>query len=244
MKKILSLFALIVLIIVSYHYLKPPFELENSEAKKIGYKVRPFRDSIYIYIPYKITLYNNRLESLKIIRILDENSHNFRSYLLFNMDGIELASLHYRSKEQYGDQPYWPKAQYRATIFPLTKRTFYYYRKHKLHNKHDIFGVKKRNKDSIYKQLSELKHNFCISNKNSTIDSLYKTDHLKIFNIGFETERSTRIKYVKGKINSAKQIAVNIDLFDSIPVNLSRAQQTKHLMELMIKTSPMYLEDF
>ncbi len=241
-KKTIYIIATIILIIISYNYLKPPFEIKNSKAVGLNYKVVPFRrDSIYVYIPYEIVIYNNRLNSLKISQVFDENYHEYRPNLLYNKDGIELSIYYSKSQEQYEYKlDYWFKTKYSHTIFPLTKRVFYYYRRHKLNNKNDVFEIKKRNQDSINRQLVELKYQFKIKNNDDIIDSLYTSNNLKIFNVDFEANTFTE-KYIKAKINSNQQIAINVNYWDSVKT-MTKVQKVEYLLKRM-KTNTK-LDDF
>ncbi len=241
-KKTIYIITIIILTIISYNYLKPPFEIKNSEAVGLSYKVAPFRrDSIYVYIPYEIVIYNNRLNSLEISRVFDENYHEYRPNLLYNKDGIELSIYYSKSQEQYEYKlDYWFKTKYSHTIFPLTKRVFYYYRRHKLNNKNDVFEIRKRNQDSINRQLVELKYQFKIKNNDDIIDSLYTSNNLKIFNVDFEANTFTE-KYIKAKINSNQQIAINVNYWDSVKT-MTKVQKVEYLLKRM-KTNTK-LDDF
>ncbi|WP_324023681.1 hypothetical protein QSV08_12555 [Maribacter sp. BPC-D8] len=240
-KKIIIFISIVLLLIISYNYLNPPFAVKNSEALSLGFKVKPFRDSINVFIPYEITVYNNRYQSLELGRIYDENDRDYRPNLLYNKDGVELGRLYNDSKKQYEDEPYWLKLEYRDIIFPFTKRVFYYYRKHTLSNKNDVFNIKEIDRDSLYKQLAELNYNINLNKNNHIIDSLYKVNRMKIFNVDFDTERFTLSKYIKAKINSNEQIAINIDYRDSMQ-NMTKAQKRAYVLKLA-KTNTK-LDDF
>lgn len=231
-----------------YFLSKSPFQAKNKRAN-LPYKVYPFRDSVYVFIPYKITVYNNRYKFLDIDEIVDENLMDYRSNLLYNKEGIELRTYIGKSKFQYekpmlgieGDVVmYHIKLPYCRTIFPFYKRDFYYFKRHKLSNKNDVFKVEKNNRDSIYEQLIKLSYN--LKNPSETaslIDSLYKSDNHKIFNIDFKG-RKYRPKCIKAKINSKKQIAVNYE--DSLSIFMSPKEQAVWLINAL-KRSKRF-EDF
>ncbi|SHI46232.1 hypothetical protein [Pseudozobellia thermophila] len=204
----------------------------------MDYKFRPYRDSIFIYIPYKITLSNNRLSSLKISNVYD-GFGGYRPNLLYNDDGIELCTLYGQSRERFENEAFLLKTKYSRTIWPLTKREFYYYKKFALSNKGDVFGVKNVPKDSIYRQLAELDYNLTRNRRKKLIDSLYRMNDQKVFVVHFFNDAGDYApKYIKTKINSNQQVAVNI--IDSIG-NMGMAQKKQYLLKVL-KTNPLTVD--
>ncbi|CAZ95702.1 MULTISPECIES: hypothetical protein [Zobellia] len=234
-KKLGVLLLIILATFITYQYSKPPFEINNTEARDIDYKVRPFRDSMFIYTPYKITIFNNRLSSLKISSVYD-GLREYRPNLLYNDDGMELGTLFGESRERFENELFLFKIKYSKTIFPFTKRDFYYYKKYTISNKNDLFGVKNIPKDSIYKQLAEQDYNVSTNRHGNIIDSLYKTNDQKVFVVYFYNDSGDfEPKYVKTKINSNQQLAVNIS--DSIQ-NMNLMQKKEYLLKVL-KTNPL-----
>ena len=101
--------------------------------------------------------------------------------------------------------------------------------------------IKEIDRDSLYKQLAELNYNINLNKNNHIIDSLYKVNRMKIFNVDFDTERFTLSKYIKAKINSNEQLAINIDYRDSMQ-NMTKAQKRAYVLKLA-KTNTK-LDDF
>lgn len=245
-RKIIISILIVIGITLIYFFSKSPFQAKNKRAN-LPYKVYPFRDSVYVFIPYKITVYNNRYKFLDIDEIVDENFMDYRANLLYNKEGVELGTYFGKSRNQYekpmlgieGDIVKWHiKIPFCRTVFPFYKRYFYYFKRHKLSNKNDVFEVKNISKDTIREQLIKLSYNF----KNPReiellIDSLYKSDNQKIFNIDFKGAKY-RPKYLKAKINSKKQIAVNYA--DSLSIFMTSKEQAEWLVENALKNSKRF----
>lgn len=62
-RKIIISILIVIGITLIYFFSKSPFQAKNKRAN-LPYKVYPFRDSAYVFIPYKITVYNNRYKFL------------------------------------------------------------------------------------------------------------------------------------------------------------------------------------
>ena len=227
-KKVVVMIAVVIGLMVFYHYLKPKYYLKNTEAKNLPCKISPFRDSIYVYIPYKLTIYNNRISNLRISNVYDGYSrgHGYGKKLLYNLDDLELHDFWNGSKKlkvennyaNYGDKAYWRiqhTIEYKDHIFPFLGRTFYYYKRFTLSNKNDRFKIKKFSRDSINRQLYTLNYNLTTSIEKSTIDSLYTINNNKRFNIHFDSE-TLIIKRIRANINTEAQEMVYDNLYDSI----------------------------
>ncbi|MFV0540167.1 MAG: hypothetical protein ACK5MZ_02885, partial [Aestuariibaculum sp.] len=237
----------IVLVIAIFHYTKPRYTIENTEDRDRPCKVRPFRDSAYVYVPYKLTIYNNRLTSLKLSGIYDGHSyHSFAKYLLYNEGGLELddyANSSKREKEgSYSRDSYWwfrYLIKYRGYIFPIFGRDFYYYKRYTLSNKNNRFNIKQIDKDSISKQLYALNYNLPINIAQTTIDSLYSVGNNKRFDISFKSELLI-IKKIRATINSEKQEVVYVNLYDSIK-GMAKQEKIEYVKEyLKLKPNDNY----
>ncbi len=249
-KKILLFAIMAILFLISYKYSKPKYYLKNIEAKSIAYKIRPFKDSVHIYIPYQLTIYNNRLSTLKLSRIYDcnKNSVNYRKYLLYNLDNLELNSywsnsLTLKTENNYqnhGEDSYWRIQhiiEYRKIIFPFFKRKFYYYKKFTLSNKNDRFKINEINRDSIKKQLYSLDYNIETIIKKPIIDSLYKLNNNKRFYVSFDSEKLI-IKKIRAKINNEKQEMIYVNLYDSVRgKGMTKQEKKKYILDFFKKQS-------
>jgi hypothetical protein len=243
-KKIALTIVLSIVIIIVYKYIKPKYYVENTKAKNLPCKIRPFRDSIYVYIPYQLTIYNNRLNTLKISNIYEgkSNGYNYGKYLLYNRENLELNDFWNPSKKlktennyrENGDNAYWRIQhiiKYRNNIFPFLTRDFYYYKRHTLSNKNNRFNVKQINKDSIQKQLYTLDYNITTNISKSIIDSLYKDTNNKRFNVNFKSELLIR-KSIRAKINNEEQEIVYLNFYDSIK-GMNKEENIKYLRKQM-----------
>ncbi len=243
-KKIALTIVLSIAIIIIYKHIKPKYYVENSEAKSLPCKIRPFRDSIYVYIPYQLTIYNNRLSTLKISNIYEGKSHghNYGKYLLYNCENLELhdfwnSSKKLKTEKNYrknGDNAYWRIQyiiEYRNTIFPFLTRDFFYYKRHTLSNKNNRFNVNQINKDSIKKQLFTLDYNITTNISKHIIDSLYKATNNKRFNVNFKSEMLIR-KSIRAKINNEEQEMIYLNFYDSIK-GMNKDEKIKYLREQM-----------
>ncbi len=227
------------------------YYVKNEEAKHLPCKIKPFRDSTDLYIPYKLTIYNNRLKSLKFLGIYDGWSYGrlYGKSLFYNLDNLELYDFSGESKNlkeednynKYGNDTYWRIGhifKYKKNIFPFFGRDFYYYKRYTLSNKNDRFNLKQILRDSIKKQLYTLDYNLNVDIKKSIIDSLYRISNKKRFNISFETKSSLVTKKIRAKINSSEQEAVYVNLNDSI-IGMSKKEQIDYLTKYMKQITPI-----
>ncbi|MGJ8659993.1 MAG: hypothetical protein ACSHWV_09065 [Cellulophaga fucicola] len=249
-KKIVLTVAVVILLIIIYKYNKPRYYVNNTEAKNTPCKIRPYRDSIYIYIPYQLTVYNNRLSPLRLYGIYDGklNGSNFGKYLLFNLDNLELNSFWNGSKklkkedyyQNYGDDSYWRiqhTLKYKNLIIPFSKRKFYYYKRYILSNKNNRFNIKGISKDSIKKQLYSLDYNVASIIDKSITDSLYSLNSHKKINITFHS-KPLIIKRIRARINSEKQEIIYINLYDSIKGRDMDKEENKQYLLNFFKRQP------
>ena len=247
-KKIVLTIVISITILIFYKYTKPKYYVENMNAKNLPCKIRSFKDSIYVYIPYRLTIYNNRLNTLKISNIYEgkSNDHNYGKYLLYNLDNLELNDFWNPSKrlkteknyQKNGNNAFWRIQhiiKYRNHIFPLLKRDFYYYKRHTLSNKNNRFNVNQINKDSIQKQLFALDYNIDTNINKSIIDSLYKATNNKRFNINFKSELLIR-KSIRAKINNEEQEMIYQNFYDSIK-DMNKEEKIKYL-KIQMKLQP------
>lgn len=243
-KKIALTIVLSINIIITYKYIKPKYYVENTKAENLPCKIRPFRDSVYVYIPYQLKIYNNRLNTLKISDIYEgkSNGYNYARYLLYNRENLELNDLWNPSKKlktennskKNGDNAYWRIQhiiKYRNHIFPFLTRDFYYYKRHTLSNKNNRFNINQINKDSIRKQLYALDYNISTNISKPIIDSLYKATNNKRFNINFKSEVLIR-KSIRAQINNEEQEMVYLNFYDSIK-GMNKDEKIKYLREQM-----------
>ncbi|SEA72663.1 hypothetical protein [Bizionia paragorgiae] len=251
-KKIALTIILSIAIIIIFKYIKPKYYVENTKAKNLPCKIRPYRDSIYVYIPYQLTIYNNRLSALKISSIYEgkSNGSNYGKYLLYNLENLELNDFWNPSKklktennyQKNGDNAYWriqPIIKYRNHIFPFMTRDFYYYKRHTLSNKNNRFNVKQINEDSIQKQLYTLDYNIATDISKSITDSLYKATNNKRFNVNFKSELLIR-KSIRAKINNEEQEMIYLNFYDSIK-GMNKEEKIKYLRKQMkLKPGDMF----
>lgn len=249
-KKVVPAIAILIVLTLIYHYTKPKYYVKTAEAKNLPCKVRPFRDSAYLYIPYKFTIYNNRISNLKISGINDGgiDAYSREKYLLYNGHNLELESFWNPSTElkkknnrkAYGDKAYWRiqyVLKYREHIFPFLKRDFYYFKRYTVSNKNDRLKIKQISRDSIRKQLYALNYNVPIAIGQSTIDSLYQINNNKRFNVRFSS-RALVIKMIRARINNEKQEMVYANFYDSV-----KGMERKEMRDYMLKRLKRQPED-
>lgn len=238
--KILISLLIVIIGIFLYFYTKPPFSVKNEKALNLKYKIKPYQDSVVVFIPYTITIANNRLEMLRFNSILDEKvtaGDDVMQNLIYNNDGIELTDFEEKSKEKFESDYF--KIKYRKTIFPFKNKIFYYYKSHTLYKQ-----TRSQNIDlqEINAQLINLKNNINFQIHQKVIDSLYGADNQERFNINF-TDNDNRFmpKYIKAKINSNKQIPVKI--IDSLR-NMNKDEAKKYLLKVAGTDIRENLNDF
>ncbi|WP_125720235.1 hypothetical protein [Flavobacterium ustbae] len=237
MKKKIFLIAILslVFIYVAYSYFQNSITVFNDREYNHDCKKMPFGDSLMIYIPYKIIISNNTLRLINIERIDDENyARNSPIYrnLIFNKDGFEITNNFERDSEIN-----YLRYKYRKTIFPFTKRTFYYFKgvpiKYKIGNK-DF--------DLIQKQLSDLKITYDIKISKKYIDSLYEVNNKKRFNVNFENSAYRFMpEYIMAKLNDKKQKHVKV--IDSLKC-LNKQEQVEYLLKAGRTNIKVLLNDF
>lgn len=225
--KILIFTSIIIIGILTYFYEKSPFSIKNERVSNLKYKAIPFQDSILVFIPYKIVISNNRLRQIKLASIYDENTTKINFYtknLIFNKDGIEIASYSGTATEKH--QSNYIKIKYRETIFPFTNRTFYYYKGHMIANHSNLKPI---DYPEIENQLLNLTSSINFKINQNTVDSLYKIDNQKRFNVNLkDNDKGFMPKYIKAKINSDLQIPVNT--VDSVK-KMSKEDGVKYLLK-------------
>ena len=235
-----------IILILIYQYSKPRYYAINKEAKNLPAKVRPIRDSTYIYIPYQLTIYNNRINNLKLSHIYDGNPsvNRYGKYLLYNLDNLELTSfrngsakiIEEKNQQKYGNDSYWRYKytfKYANNIFPFLSRKFIYYKRYTLSNKNNRFQINEISRDSIKKQLYTLDYNIITNIEKYIVDSLYKANSNKRFNIYFESEHLVT-KKIRAKINTEEQEIIYLNLYDSIKgMDIDKEETKGYLLELI-----------
>jgi len=248
MRKIWFVATVAILLLIFYKYCKPKYSLTTLEARNLPCKVKPYRDSLYVYIPYQFTIYNNRLTPLKLSSIFDGNTNgsSYGKYLLYNLDNLELNSYFSGSKKliiknnkrKYGDDNYWRIQylfKYRKLIFPFYKRQFYYYKRFTLSNNNNIFKVNAVNRDSIKKQLYALNYNITTTLNKSVKDSLYALNNNKRVNVSFSSEPLV-IKKIRARINNQTQELIYLNLNDSIKGrDMNKDENRKYILDFYRK---------
>ncbi|MCP2028466.1 hypothetical protein L1276_003636 [Flavobacterium sp. HSC-32F16] len=228
-KKTLIAIITCFLIVIMWNYFKKPITIKEERATNVPIKFRvdlneDWEKVINVYIPYKIEIKNNRLKMIRLNSFDDENSGNI-SYLSYNTTGLELSHIYYN---EYVESFNNLQLKYRASIFPFFSRTFYYYKRHqfieeKLHCKFNFSELDYNDYSEQFKFLSETL-NVPINKK--IIDSLYKADKNKRFNIYFYDNRNLGMPmFIETRFNSDEQIY--IDVFDTIK-NMNRKQMEKY----------------
>lgn len=186
-------------------------------------KTYPVHDSVIWYVPYQITVHNNRPLLVKLTRILDDIAVKPWNYLLFNDQNIEIGARY--SPESNDLQDNYLGQKYRQTIFPFIPRTFYYFRAHALPNTALRIDPSSLSRDS------------------PILDSLYDADDGKRFNLSFSKrghENNFEIS-LRAKINRPEQRMVSIR--DSIK-GLSEAESKDFLIEYMSRPFTEELNEF
>lgn len=237
MKRKIFIIAMLSLafIYVAHSYFQNSITVYNDREYSYDCKKMPFGDSLMIYIPYKITISNNRFRLIDIERIDDENyarSSDLYKNLIFNKEGVEITNNFERDSEinylQY---------KYRKTIFPFTKRTFYYFKGVPIK-----YILKNKNFDLINRQWSNLKRTYNIKISKRTIDSLYEANYKKRFNVNFgNSDYSFMPEYIMAKINDNKQKQVRI--IDSVKY-LNKQEQIDYLLKVGRTNIKVFLNDF
>lgn len=227
--KISVAFLCCFLLLIIWHYFKKPITIKEERATNAPIKFKldlndEWQKVINVYIPYKIEIKNNRLKMIRLNSFGDENSGNI-TYLSYNTTGLELSHRFYNEYiESFNNL----QLKYRASIFPFFSRTFYYYKRHqfiegKLHCK---FNFSEFDYDAYSEQFKFLSKTLNIPINNKIIDSLYKADENKRFNIYFYDNRNLGMPmFIETRFNSTEQIY--IDVFDTIK-NMNREQMEKY----------------
>lgn len=175
--------ALILVLIAGYFLSKPAVYLKNKPAKEMQCKFYPFRDSVLIFLPYIVTVFNNRFQLLQLSGVNDDRPSSGFNRLIFNKNGVEINSLYDPTFKDLQDN--YIQNTYRKTIFPFTNRNFYFFRSHLLSQKEFEFDFEKYTREEILVQLKDLSKNFHIKRNKAMIDSLYKEDENQSINIYF-----------------------------------------------------------
>ncbi|AWK06588.1 hypothetical protein HYN56_21090 [Flavobacterium crocinum] len=225
------------LLVTIWNYFKKPISIKEERATNVPIKFsadlnEDWQKVINVYIPYKIEVKNNRLKMIRLNSFDDGNSGNV-TCLTYNTAGFELSYLYYNEYsdlyyDEYKESFNNLQLKYRASIFPFFSRTFYYYKRHqfiegKLHCK---FNFSKLDYDDYNEQFKFLSKTLNIPINKKIIDSLYKTDENKRFNIYFYDNRNLGMPmFIETRFNSAEQIY--IDVFDTIK-NMNREQMEKY----------------
>ncbi len=209
-KKIFIGTALCLTAILIYFMGQKAIYVDNSPDRERTLKIFPFRDSVVVYIPYQITVHNNRLMPLRLTGIREYARVAPWDHLLFNAQNVEIDELY---DPKYNDL--WNnylKQKYRHTIFPFMKRTFYYFRPHVLSGAALGVDSSSFSWDLIRDQLKDLSKNMDIHIDDAMLDSLYHADDGKLFRLRFSKrgyENNFEIDLV-AKINRPEQRLVSI----------------------------------
>ena len=192
----LKLFLSLILVFgvaVGYFYLHVSFKISNQRAENQQYKAIELQTQTFVYIPYEITVANNRSSILSLKRIVDHSSFedlSFYDNLIFTADGIKIDRG--SSKLEKSSR----------TILPFTTSKFYYFKRHTLAN-HNSAAFK--TDPESFEQLNTLNAKATLKIPQKIIDSLYQSDFGKRFNIHFGGEKISDTKFAKLKISEEKQ---------------------------------------
>ncbi|WP_125720229.1 hypothetical protein [Flavobacterium ustbae] len=215
-QKILVIILSCFLLVIVWYHLKTPITIEQERAREVPVKFHLDRNDkgkrlINVYIPYKITIYNNKLNEITIT-FFSDGGWGFGNNLIYNTQGMELndyRQVHYAEKfcDTY--------LKYRRTIFPFFSRTFYYYKKHVFFEDSLKYNFREFEYAEYSKQLELLSNDLKIPIKKSIIDSLYKSDKKKRLNIHFDDYKHHVIPiFIESRIDTKEQRLV--DICDSI----------------------------
>lgn len=198
----------------------------NSRVRDIPCKVSPTRnDSLVLLIPYKLIVHNNRWKSRKLRFILDDNRNKIHPHnLLYNKKGTALDAYYDPGyKDLWND---YFALKYRSTILPFQKKTFYYFRPHRLSQKELNHSLAGYNREQVEIQLTDLYVNFPITLPASLLDSLYEIDKGQTFELHFD--EGFLAPDIYAVIGSQQQQLVN--LRDSIR-HMDKEEAKKWLLE-------------
>ncbi len=229
-KKIVIGMALCITVVLMYFISQPAIYVENRPDRGMAAKIYPLRDSVILYVPYRITVHNDRPAPVKLTGILDNIGVKPWNHLLFNDQNIEIDALY---RPEYNDlQDNYLGQKYRRTIFPFIPRTFHYFRAHTVSSTALSLDTSSFSLDRIREQLTDLSKNIDIHIDSPILDSLYDADDKKRFNLRFSKrgyENNFEIS-LRAKINRSEQRIVSIR--DSIK-GLSEAEAKDFLINYM-----------
>lgn len=228
--KIISLIILSSFFLVTiWNYFKKPITVKEERVAYVPVKIsldlnEEWQKVINVYIPYKIEIKNNRLKMIRLNSFDDGNSGNV-TYLIYNTTGLELSHRYYNEyKESFNNL----QLKYSASIFPFFSRTFYYYKRHQfIEGKLDSkFNFREFDYNDYSEQLKILSKTLNVAIHKKIIDSLYKSDQNKRFNIYFYDNRNLGMPmFIETRFNCNEQIY--IDVYDTIK-NMNREQMEKY----------------
>jgi|GEM_PF-1134929 len=209
-----------------YFASRPAIHLHNRPAKDIPMKFYPVRDSVIVYIPYKLVVRNNRWHPIYLNRVYGacfEDKQRLE-HLLFNTYGTEIDRFYDPSYKDLSNHYF--AHTYRQTVFPFSRRTFYYFRGHVLAQKDLNMKLDLNYKDQIEPQLKDLYENIAFDFYPMIKDSLYASDENKRFNLYFANCKAYKTFTIDvwAKVNRKEQRLVN--MWDSV----------RHLPKQEIKT--------
>lgn len=224
--------------VILYQYFKAPVTIEQEKAVDVPIKFHLDRNDkgerlINVYIPYKITVCNNRFKKVKIQSFRDGN-WGFGNNLVYNVQGMELNDY---SQAHYAEKFCNTYLKYRRTIFPFFSRTFYYYKKHIFFEDKLKYNFREFEYSEYSEQLDLLANELKIPIKKSIIDSLYKSDYGKRLKVHFEDNDPRYLPiFIKTRLNTNEQ--TYIDIHDSIK-GMNEKEAKEYFIKYMTRKSDL-----
>ncbi len=220
-KKIISSILIIITLVFIWFYTKEPMEIISNSDIEHKMKFSPlYGDSCFVYIPYKMKIFNNRFKILALSEItdtqyLDEEINN----LVYDYKGNEITNL--RNREYDTGYEYYYK-KYDRTIFPLCYKTLTFYKAYKIAKSEIIDYNEKINFDKYRSTLYriDINLNYKISEKQKQV--LYNMKDKKI--VFWIVSQDGQIEYM-----------INYYLNNMQKVNELKKMSNSELKNLMFK---------
>lgn len=225
MKKITKIFIsiLTIIILVSiWFYSKKSIELSTVADNNNGIKFLPhYKDSCYVFVPYTLKIYNNRLEILKLSKSIDteflEDSSD--KTLIYDFKGNEITD--YRKSDYTTGLDYYYKI-YDRIIFPFCHKNLTFYKAFIISNSEIINFDSKLNFDRYRFNLENLKNTLDYQITDAKKKSLYN-------------QKTTKIVFQINSQNDEPKYFIDFYLNNNQKIYDLKKMSEKELKEFMFK---------